>query len=62
MKAQGVNQGGCGVKTVRLRPTLYFEKKHADIYLDALDKAIIESKKASNYIFYNQHDCSFTNE
>ena len=40
MKAFGVNQGGCGVRSVRLRPSLYFEKKHADIYLDALDKAI----------------------
>jgi len=39
LKAQGVNSGGCGVKTMRLRPTLYFEKKHADIYLEALDKA-----------------------
>ena len=40
LKAQGVNQGGCGTKTMRLRPTLYFEKKHADIYVDALEKAI----------------------
>ena len=44
LKGQGVNQGGCGVKTMRLRPTLYFEKKHADIYVDALDRAIQDAK------------------
>ena len=52
LKAQGVHQGGCGVKTIRLRPTLYFEKKHADIYTEALDNAIEEVKKTSPYIFY----------
>ena len=60
LKAQGVNQGGCGVRTMRLRPTLYFEKKHADIYIDALDKAIEAAKKESGYIFYEE-DCSFIN-
>lgn len=39
LRQHGVNSGGCGAKTMRLRPTLYFEKKHADIYLEALDKA-----------------------
>ena len=39
LKSFGVNQGGCGDRSVRFRPTLYFEKKHADIYVDALDKA-----------------------
>lgn len=39
MKEQGVNQGGCGVRTVRMRPTLYFEEKHSDIYIEALDNA-----------------------
>ena len=43
LKGQGVNQGGCGVKTMRLRPTLYFEKKHADIYTSALDRAIMDT-------------------
>jgi len=37
LKTQGVNQGGCGVNSVRFRPTLYFEKHHADIYVKALD-------------------------
>ena len=43
---------------MRLRPTLYFEKKHADIYLEALDKACAEVKRASPYIFYDKN-CSF---
>jgi len=40
LRKQGVNQGGCGTHTARLRPALYFTKKHADIYLDRLEKAI----------------------
>ena len=50
---------------MRLRPTLYFEKKHADIYLNALDHACIEiksGKTSSKYIFYDHHDCSFSNK
>ncbi|CAK7237876.1 4-aminobutyrate transaminase [Sporothrix eucalyptigena] len=39
VKALGVNVGGSGETTVRLRPMLIFEKGHADILLEALDKA-----------------------
>lgn len=39
LKSHGVNQGGCGERSSRFRPTLYFEPKHADIYADALDRA-----------------------
>jgi len=39
LKKEGINQGGCGTRTMRLRPTLYFEQKHADIYLSALERA-----------------------
>lgn len=39
IKHHGINQNGCGATGARLRPTLYFEKKHADIYTDALEKA-----------------------
>ena len=35
----GVIQGFCGDKSSRLRTSLYFEKKHAEVYLDRLDKA-----------------------
>lgn len=40
MRAQGVNFGICGVNSMRLRPNLYFGKKHADILLDALEKSV----------------------
>lgn len=36
----GVNLGGCGDRTVRLRPMLTFQKHHADILLDSLDQAL----------------------
>lgn len=35
----GVNQGPCGVSSVRFRPSLYFEEKHVDVYIDALGRA-----------------------
>lgn len=40
MRAEGVNFGICGVSSMRLRPNLYFGKKHADILLAALDKSL----------------------
>ena len=38
MKALGVNIGGSGAQAVRLRPMLIFQKHHADILLDAMEK------------------------
>lgn len=49
------------MKSLRFRPSLYFEKKHADVYIEALDKAIQEVREASNFIFYDKN-CSFINE
>ncbi|KAG0051030.1 hypothetical protein BGZ83_004185 [Gryganskiella cystojenkinii] len=40
LRAQGVNTGGCGPHSVRLRPMLVFQKKHADIFLDAVEKVV----------------------
>ncbi|MCJ1310173.1 4-aminobutyrate transaminase [Agyrium rufum] len=37
-KAVGVNIGGSGEKAVRLRPMLIFQRHHADIFLDAMEK------------------------
>lgn len=37
MRAVGVNIGGCGDNSIRLRPTLVFENKHADLLLEALE-------------------------
>lgn len=40
MRKQGVHMGGCGEKAVRLRPMLVFEQKHADLFLEKLEKAL----------------------
>ncbi|KAI9269211.1 4-aminobutyrate aminotransferase [Phascolomyces articulosus] len=40
MRQLGVNVGGCGEKTVRLRPMLTFQKHHADILLDTMERAL----------------------
>ncbi|PFH56537.1 hypothetical protein XA68_16347 [Ophiocordyceps unilateralis] len=37
-KTFGLNIGGCGPGSVRLRPMLTFQEHHADILVDALDK------------------------
>lgn len=37
MRGAGVNIGGCGDHSIRLRPSLVFEKKHADLLLEALE-------------------------
>ncbi|ODV62895.1 4-aminobutyrate transaminase [Ascoidea rubescens DSM 1968] len=40
LKLNGVNCGGCAENSVRLRPTLTFENKHADIFLAAVDNVL----------------------
>lgn len=42
LKKHGIIQSFCGTQSTRLRPSLYFEKKHADLYLDRLEKACSE--------------------
>lgn len=37
-KTAGVNLGGCGSHAVRLRPMLVFQKHHADLLLERLEK------------------------
>ncbi|KAH0536209.1 hypothetical protein FGG08_006891 [Glutinoglossum americanum] len=37
-KTVGVNIGGCGTDAVRLRPMLIFQKRHADILVEAIEK------------------------
>lgn len=37
-KTLGINIGGSGASAVRLRPMLIFQKHHADILLDSLEK------------------------
>lgn len=42
MREKGVNMGGCGDRAVRLRPMLTFERKHADIFLGAVEATLKE--------------------
>ena len=40
LKRRGVNVPYCGLNTIRSRPCLYFEPKHADIYCRILRESI----------------------
>jgi len=40
MKKFGVNVGGTGDASVRLRPMLIFGKQHADIFLENLESCL----------------------
>ncbi|KAF3994165.1 hypothetical protein FT663_00135 [Candidozyma haemuli var. vulneris] len=40
IKKEGINMGGCAEDSVRLRPTLVFEEKHADILTAAIEKVL----------------------
>ncbi|KAK6353513.1 4-aminobutyrate transaminase [Orbilia brochopaga] len=40
MKTVGVNIGGCGESAVRLRPMLVFQRHHADILLESIEKVL----------------------
>lgn len=40
MRAAGINIGGCGDSSVRFRPTLVFEKSHADVLLSATEYSL----------------------
>ncbi|SCV00041.1 LANO_0F04918g1_1 [Lachancea nothofagi CBS 11611] len=42
LKLKGCNVGGCAELSVRLRPTLSFEEKHADILVEALSQAVAD--------------------
>lgn len=42
MKKKGVNIGGCGEQSVRLRPSLVFTPKHAALFLERADLALAE--------------------
>lgn len=40
MRKHGVNVGGCADRSVRLRPMLVFEEKHADVFAHVLEKVL----------------------
>ena len=47
MKKLGVNVGGTGDASIRLRPMLVFGKKHADVLLETLEACYSTDAKAS---------------
>ena len=40
LRSEGVNCGGCGENAIRLRPALIFQPKHANIFLEKLEKVL----------------------
>jgi 4-aminobutyrate aminotransferase/(S)-3-amino-2-methylpropionate transaminase len=40
MKLEGVNVGGCGSQTVRLRPMLVFGEQEADVFVKATQRVL----------------------
>lgn len=40
----GVQSGGCGEDSIRLRPALIFQEHHADIFLDRFRQVLSETK------------------
>jgi len=40
LRENGINSGGCGEKSLRMRPMLIFKPKHAKIVLDTLDRVL----------------------
>ena len=39
-KGEGINIGGSGVRAVRLRPMLIFQRHHADLFLERLERIL----------------------
>nr|CAD7429059.1 unnamed protein product [Timema monikensis] len=44
LKTKGIQTGGCGELSIRLRPALIFQPHHADIFLDSFRKVLSETK------------------
>lgn len=44
LKQKGVLAGGCGELSIRFRPALIFQEKHADIFLDKFNQVLKELK------------------
>uniref|UniRef100_A0A6P7FJJ9 (S)-3-amino-2-methylpropionate transaminase n=1 Tax=Diabrotica virgifera virgifera TaxID=50390 RepID=A0A6P7FJJ9_DIAVI len=44
LKKNGIQAGGSGTRTIRLRPALVFQEHHGDIYLEILRKVLKEIK------------------
>ncbi|KAF4525588.1 hypothetical protein B566_EDAN015526 [Ephemera danica] len=44
LKTKGIQSGGCGEDSIRLRPALVFQEFHADIFLDCFRQVLSETK------------------
>jgi 4-aminobutyrate aminotransferase / (S)-3-amino-2-methylpropionate transaminase len=44
LSVSGVQSGGCGEDSIRLRPALIFQEHHADIFLDRFRQVLTETK------------------
>lgn len=44
LRSKGVHVGGCGDKTIRLRPSLTYQQHHMHIFLDTLRNVLKDSK------------------
>ena len=44
LRVAGVNCGGCGERSIRLRPALVFQPKHAEIFLEKLETVLKNEK------------------
>ena len=45
MRSSGVLIGGCGDSTIRIRPALIFEPKHAEIMLEKFEDVLTHMNK-----------------
>ena len=48
LKQRGINLGGCGDHTIRIRPSLTFTPHHANIMLDNIDVVMTEMYNRGN--------------
>ncbi|XP_067672599.1 4-aminobutyrate aminotransferase, mitochondrial-like isoform X2 [Haliotis asinina] len=44
LRGKGIHVGSCGDVSIRLRPTLIFQKKHADLFFDCFDSVLSSFK------------------
>ncbi|XP_060571459.1 4-aminobutyrate aminotransferase, mitochondrial-like [Ruditapes philippinarum] len=45
LRAKGVHTGACGEATLRFRPTLLFQNKHVDLFMERFDDVLSQVKK-----------------
>ncbi|XP_053392835.1 4-aminobutyrate aminotransferase, mitochondrial-like isoform X2 [Mercenaria mercenaria] len=45
LRKKGVHTGSCGEKTLRFRPTLLFQNKHVDVFMERFDDVLSQFEK-----------------